>query len=122
MGKDLIEKLKNDTTLETLNKIDGILEEAKDILDDALYDEGATVTERTMAQYFIGEYLDMVHDMISDDFGVTRHVVEVENDCEDSESEEDSEEEPDECDGDCDNCELSNSAPFNFHRTFIQID
>lgn len=131
MGKDLIEELKNDTMLETLNRVDSILEEGKDIIDDVLDDEDATITERIMAQHFVEEYLDMVHDMISEDFGVTRHLVEIDGDCEDCEfkdecedyeQEEDSEEESDECDGDCEHCEFGDSAPFSFHRAFFHID
>lgn len=95
MGRNLIEELKRDTTLSTLIEIDEIMCDAEDIFIDYLNENGVTLTESVLANHFVEMYIDIVHDLICDDFDIAR-------------VEKNVEEEIEECDGDCEHCELNN--------------
>lgn len=95
MGRNLIEELKRDTTLSTLIEIDEIMCDAEDVLIDYLNENGVTLTESVLANHFVEMYIDIVRDLICDDFDIAR-------------VEKNVEEEIEECDGDCEHCELNN--------------
>lgn len=95
MGRNLIEELKRDNTLSTLIEIDEIMCDAEDVLIDYLDENGVTLTESVLAKHFVEMYIDVVRDLICDDFDIARVEKNVEKEIE-------------ECDGDCEHCELNN--------------
>ena len=95
MGRDLVEKLKRDVTIDTLIDVDEIMCDAEDVLIDYLDENGVTLTESVLAKHFVEMYIDIVRDLICDDFGVAR-------------VERSLDEETLECDGDCEQCYLNN--------------
>lgn len=70
MGRDLVEELKRDSTLDTLIDVDEIMCDAEDVLIDYLDENGVTLTESVLAKHFVEMYIDVVRDLICDDFGV----------------------------------------------------
>lgn len=95
MGRDLVEELKRDVTIDTLIDVDEIMCDAEDVLIDYLDENGVTLTESVLAKHFVEMYIDVVRDLICDDFGVAR-------------VERSLDEETLECDGDCERCYLNN--------------
>lgn len=96
MGRDLVEELKRDSTLDTLIKVDEIMCDAEDVFIDFLTERDISLTEYSLAKYFVENYIDVVRDLICDDFGVTRFERNVDEEIED-------------CDGDCENCPLNDA-------------
>ena len=72
MGRNLIEELKRDTTLSTLIEIDEIMCDAEDVFIDYLNENGVTLTESVLANHFVEMYIDIVRDLICDDFDIAR--------------------------------------------------
>lgn len=95
MGRDLVEELKRDVTIDTLIAVDEIMCDAEDVLVDYLDENGVTLTESVLAKHFVEMYIDVVRDLICDDFGVAR-------------VERSLDEETLDCDGDCEHCYLNN--------------
>lgn len=95
MGRDLVEELKRDVTIDTLIDVDEIMCDAEDVLIDYLDENGVTLTESVLAKHFIEMYIDVVRDLICDDFGVAR-------------VERNIDEETLDCDEDCEHCCLNN--------------
>ena len=95
MGRDLVEELKRDVTIDTLIDVDEIMCDAEDVLIDYLDENGVTLTESVLAKHFVEMYIDVVRDLICDDFGVAR-------------VERNIDEENLDCDGDCEHCCLNN--------------
>ena len=95
MGRDLVEELKRDVAIDTLIDVDEIMCDAEDVLIDYLDENGVTLTESVLAKHFVEMYIDVVRDLICDDFGVAR-------------VERNIDEETLDCDGDCEHCCLNN--------------
>ena len=95
MGRDLVEELKRDATLDTLIDVDEIMCDAEDVLIDYLDENGVTLTESVLANHFVEMYIDIVRDLICDDFDIAR-------------VERSLDEETLECYGDCEHCYLNN--------------
>ena len=95
MGRDLVEELKRDVAIDTLIDVDEIMCDAEDVLIDYLDENGVTLTESVLAKHFVEMYIDVVRDLICDDFGVAR-------------VERNIDEETLDCDGDCKHCCLNN--------------
>ena len=95
MGRDLVQELKRDVAIDTLIDVDEIMCDAEDVLIDYLDENGVTLTESVLAKHFVEMYIDVVRDLICDDFGVAR-------------VERNIDEETLDCDGDCEHCCLNN--------------
>lgn len=95
MRRDLVEELKRDVTIDTLIDVDEIMCDAEDVLIDYLDENGVTLTESVLAKHFVEMYIDIVRDLICDNFGVAR-------------VERNIDEETLDCDGDCEHCCFNN--------------
>ena len=85
----------HEQTVCTLIDVDEIMCDAEDVLIDYLDENGVTLTESVLAKHFVEMYIDVVRDLICDDFGVAR-------------VERSLDEETLDCDGDCEHCYLNN--------------
>lgn len=82
---NLVDDMIEDAVLNTLETVSNLQEDSKDVLIEIMEEDGATETEIAMAKHFVEKYVDILNDLIDDEF----EIMELD------------------CNGDCDNCVLN---------------
>lgn len=82
---NLVDDMIEDAVLNTLETVSNLQKDSKDVLIEILEEDGASETEIAMAKHFVEKYVDVLNDLIDDEF----EIMELD------------------CNGDCEHCSIS---------------
>ena len=67
---NLVDDMIEDAVLNTLESVSNLQEDSKDVLIEIMEEDGATETEIAMAKHFVEKYVDVLNDLIDDEFEI----------------------------------------------------